>query len=792
VAAIFLYSIVHEYFKDGVLISDHFQLLTIFILIAVIEYVYAHKLSQYSRSNSERVWFRIVTNLIDNILLAVTIIHMGKTGTPLFVVYLWITFGIGIRYGGLYLIFSAILNFLSFSAVIMVDPVWISDDVIYITIGILLSFIILPAYVYVLISKLAIALESEKAASQAKQSLLAYMNHELRTPLNSILNLSELIRTYELPIKIYSMLDIIRASVISQLQIVNSMLDISKLEIGQYNLDLCKFDLYTTLRDVRQLLLPEAHKKGVNFYLFIDPTCERYVTGAVDQIKQILINLVSNAVKFTEKGHVRLSVTSGKTTKLEQELVFEIIDTGIGIAEESQKEIFQPFVQADTSITKKYGGTGLGLAISSELAKLMGGHMMLESSIEKGTKITFKCEFKIDNADWPCVSDNLTIQFMSQEEGGMHYVDFYRENGFNVLLTYLDQGIINESKNIEAGRIIFINNKLHVNEAWLFDNEVNEKNISIIEVLGDEDSHVNNLNAVAAINNKTSSKALLNALVIGEIFLPQKKYLINRLPRIDRVLNILLAEDDPTLREIHKIIFGLSGHKVTLVKDGSDALNKLLQTNYDVVILDNHMPDYSGIEVAQSYRKLKPKSNEKIVLLTADVESAVSSYDDTFILKLVKPIESGNLLRSIYRLFDSPDPIKDKKDINYSEIVDDNCDDLGDGVAQSQSSIQIIDWFGPKYSSELLNIYREEMDELISELSASQLPEDYSKILRILHKMQGVSLSLGDTELGNSISSMLKSKIEYQPNNLITKSQIDNLVNKHDKFMEKMAKYLIN
>ncbi len=608
------------------------------------------------------------------------------------------------------------------------------------------------------------------------------MNHELRTPLNSILNLSELIRTYDLPVKIYSMLDIIRASVISQLQIVNSILDISKFEVGQYSLDLCKFDLFMTLHDVRQLLLPEVQKKGISFYLFIDPTCERYVTGAVGQLKQILINLVTNAVKFTEKGHVRLSVTTGKTTKLEQELIFEIIDTGIGIAEESQQEVFKPFVQADTSITKKYGGTGLGLAISAELAKLMGGHLMLVSSADNGTKIKFKCEFKIENSSSPSISGDLIVQFMCHDEGSKNCIELYRENGINVLTHDLDHGITNKNYKIEAGRVVFINKKCHGNDTGLFDNYDNVNNVSLIEVLEDEDSRINYLNAVTAINKKTSSKALLNALAIGEVLLPQSKLLSTRLPRIDRVLNILLAEDDPTLREIHKIIFGLSGHNVTLVKDGSEALNKLLQSNFDLVILDCHMPDMSGIEVAQRYRKIKPNSSEKIILLTADVDTVASPYDHIFILKLVKPIEPEKLLRSIYRLFDSP----------VLAIANNHGNHIGDCTSQLQSSMQIIKWFGPKYSLELLNLYSAEIDDLLSGLSAAQISEDYSKILAILHKMQGVSLSLGATDLGNTITGMLKSKKECQPSDIITKSEIDNLVNLHNAFMDYATKCLIN
>jgi len=266
--------------------------------------------------------------------------------------------------------------------------------------------------------------------------------------------------------------------------------------------------------------------------------------------------------------------------------------------------------------------------------------------------------------------------------------------------------------------------------------------------------------------------------------------LINRLPRIDRVLNILLAEDDPTLREIHKIIFSLSGHKVTLVKDGTEALIKLHETNYDLVILDYHMPDLSGIEVAQRYRNVNPSSNEKIILLTADIDTAASTSDETFILKLVKPIDPGQLLRSIYRLFDSPDPTMANIDNNYSGIANNHEDNLGVGSHQLLTTIQIVDWFGPEYSLELINIYREEMGELFSGLSTSKLPEDYSKINRILHKMQGVSLSLGAAELGNYITDLLKSKIDCQPNVIITKSDIDNLVNIHNKFMANVAKCL--
>lgn len=247
--------------------------------------------------------------------------------------------------------------------------------------------------------ELRVAKEEADASVVAKDLFLASMSHEIRTPMNAIMGLSELLSKTTLTNKQMEHLNIIRSSSEALLAIINAILDYSKINAGKFNLESIPFSICKTAQDVYNMFLNQADNKNIDLVLNLEVDLPKQVVGDPTRIRQVLINLVSNAVKFTEFGGVTISINCQYTSDSEVELVCQITDTGIGMTAETVKNIFEMFTQADSSTTRKYGGTGLGMAISQEIANLMKGTIRVESKLGKGSTFFFSTTLPYDNSE---------------------------------------------------------------------------------------------------------------------------------------------------------------------------------------------------------------------------------------------------------------------------------------------------------------------------------------------------------------------------------------------------------
>jgi signal transduction histidine kinase/DNA-binding response OmpR family regulator len=238
--------------------------------------------------------------------------------------------------------------------------------------------------------------EKAEAASRSKSEFLANMSHEIRTPINGILGFAQLLSVMPLEEKQRSFVDIILSSGNTLLTVINDILDFSKIEAGKLHIESVPFDLGTVIENVVDITTAKADEKRLEIAMRYAPGTPSYVIGDPGRVKQVLMNYVSNAIKFTEKGHVMINAEARILGNTETIIRFEVIDTGIGISKEAQRKIFEKFIQADTSTTKRYGGTGLGLAISQQLAHLMGGEVGVSSEEGKGSNFWFEVPFRLD------------------------------------------------------------------------------------------------------------------------------------------------------------------------------------------------------------------------------------------------------------------------------------------------------------------------------------------------------------------------------------------------------------
>ncbi len=332
---------------------------------------------------------RYLTVSLD-LLLTTLALHLAGSRAPFFYpVYLWVIVGNGLRFGARFLFLAMVLGFLGFGALLKFNPFWQANQ--NIGLGLLMGVVILPLFYLKVLRRthdlnlrLEEELEKSQAAEKAKGDFLANMSHEIRTPMNGVIGMAEVLADTDLDAKQQAHLEVIVRSADSLLNILNDILDYSKIASGKMQIESITMDLRETLLDVTRLLKSTAEDKGITLIFDFPEDQPRTFISDPTRIRQIVFNLVGNGLKFTEQGSVTLRCRTTDNSS-RHNVTLEIEDTGIGIPEDRLEAIFEQFEQADQGTTRKFGGTGLGLAISRQLAFLMGGEILVRSTMGVGT-----------------------------------------------------------------------------------------------------------------------------------------------------------------------------------------------------------------------------------------------------------------------------------------------------------------------------------------------------------------------------------------------------------------------
>lgn len=506
------------------------------------------------------------------------------------------------------------------------------------------------------------AKEIAEEANQVKSKFLANMSHEIRTPLNGIIGMTELTCMTELSNQQKTYLELVKYSGEMLLNIINDILDFSKIEAGKLELEEIEFNLWIMIEKLSHIVITKVNQKNVEILLNIEPDVPQFVVGDSLRLNEILLNIVDNAIKFTEKGEVYIHIKR-KCVNGEYSIVdFSVKDTGIGIPKEKMDRLFKEFSQVDSSITRRYGGTGLGLAISYSLIKAMGGDIWVESQPKKGSIFTFTIPFKtskrnnqesimelkedISDKRILIVDDNTTNQNILKDMCSFWKVDSQIAGDGLEALMKIEESILNSTPYDLVLLDLYMNNIDGLEVARTIRNEMELYELPIVMMI----------NSVELLNNektfnelcihtyiiKPVKPSIIKEIIIKELFIRNKQEertvnAKNEIIAVDKQWStyghatVLLVEDGFINRKLIIEILKKMKLNILIAKNGKEALEIFKKNQPDIILMDLEMPEMDGYEATIRIKKEAEKSGASIPVLAMTAYTMKSDIDKCYV-----------------------------------------------------------------------------------------------------------------------------------------------------------------
>lgn len=627
--------------------------------------------------------------------------------------------------------------------------------------------------------ELDIARNQAVSASKIKSEFLANMSHEIRTPMNGIIGFTNLLSKTDISNEQKDYIKTIENSAKNLLTIIDDILDFSKIESGKLRIEDIPFDITELIDDIITMFTPMAYNKNIELIRTPFPADSPHqLIGDPTRTRQILVNLISNAIKFTAEGYVLLDIKIMEETDDNIEIKFSINDTGIGLNKESKEQLFKAFSQADSSITRRFGGTGLGLVICKNLVELMHGEIDYRSEDPIGTSFWFTLKFGIQNTNETGIStrrfsNKTALVYDDSHEMQKTLSSLIKPAGFNILTTSDDQAIDE----------IITKNNVDFLIMGIGRNRIKDKRF-LQSIAKTCESAKGNYLAIVSTFENTELQNIIDAGINNVIFRSSpESAILNRISHIisgeiaDNIndnatkyrepanlshLKALVVDDNEINLKLAKTILENSHIQVSAATNGQEAINACSSNCYDIIFMDLHMPVMNGFKTVETIRNSSnPSQKSVIIALTANASSedrhrALNAGIDDI---LIKPFSENQLFNTINQWLDTDDHN------NHSDYTETTHTNYSDNTYNQQNAISLAGG-NQELAEELLSMLITELPRHKSSIELAYKNKNFNELRNAVHKLHGGAKYCAAEELSMSTGKLETLIIENQVSQL--------------------------